>query len=87
MAHMTLDLNGYFERIGYRGAAAPTFAVLHELVTAHTRTIPFENLDPLLGVPVDDLSPEALFDKLVHRRRGDGGQSAGLAHRRARVAL
>jgi arylamine N-acetyltransferase len=70
MAHMTLDLNGYFERIGYRGAADPTFDVLQELVTAHTRSIPFENLDPLLGVPVDDLSPEMLADKLVHRRRG-----------------
>jgi arylamine N-acetyltransferase len=70
MAHMTLDLNGYFDRIGYRGAAAPTFDVLHELVTAHIQTIPFENLDPLLGVPVDDLSPEALADKMVRRRRG-----------------
>ena len=30
MAHMTLDLNGYFERIGYRGAAEPTFDVLRE---------------------------------------------------------
>src|SRR6202000_416771 len=70
MAHMTLDLNGYFERIGYRGAADPTFDVLHELVTAHTQTIPFENLDPMLGGPVDDLSPEALADKLVRRRRG-----------------
>ena len=39
-------------------------------MTAHTRTIPFENLDPLLGVPIDDLSPEALTDKLVRRRRG-----------------
>src|SRR5271156_3221856 len=70
MAHMTLDLDGYFERIGYRVAADPTFDVLHELVTAHTRTIPFENLDPLLGVPVDDLSAEALADKMVRRRRG-----------------
>lgn len=70
MAHMTLDLPGYFERIGYRGAAEPTLDVLQELITAHTRSIAFENLDPLLGVPVDDLSPEALVDKLVHRRRG-----------------
>jgi arylamine N-acetyltransferase len=30
MADMTLDLNGYFERIGYHGAAAPTFDVLHD---------------------------------------------------------
>ena len=70
MADMTLDLAGYFKRIGYRGAADPTLEVLQDLVTAHTRTIPFENLDPLLGVPIDDLSPEALTDKLVHRRRG-----------------
>jgi arylamine N-acetyltransferase len=70
MAHMTMDLAGYFGRIDYRGAADPTLDVLQDLVTAHTRTIPFENLDPLLGVPVDDLSPEALTDKLVHRRRG-----------------
>ena len=70
MAHMTLDLPGYFERIGYRGPVEPTLDVLQELITAHTHSIAFENLDPLLGVPVDDLSPEALVDKLVHRRRG-----------------
>jgi arylamine N-acetyltransferase len=67
---MTLDLNGYFDRIGYSGAAEPSLAVLRELVSAHTRSIPFENLDPIVGVPVDDLSPTALTDKLVHRRRG-----------------
>jgi arylamine N-acetyltransferase len=67
---MTLDLNGYFDRINYRGAVEPNLEVLQALMTAHTQTIPFENLDPLMGVPVDDLSPEALTDKLVHRRRG-----------------
>jgi arylamine N-acetyltransferase len=67
---MTLDLKGYFDRIGYRGEAEPNLDVLQGLVTAHTQTIPFENLDPVMGVPVDDLSPEALVDKLVHRRRG-----------------
>jgi arylamine N-acetyltransferase len=67
---MTLDLNGYFDRISYRGAAEPNLDVLQDLVTAHTRTIPFENLDPLMGVPVGDLGPEALTDKLVYRRRG-----------------
>ncbi|OBI42548.1 arylamine N-acetyltransferase family protein [Mycobacterium colombiense] len=67
---MTVDLDGYFDRINYRGAAEPTLEVLQELMTAHTGSIPFENLDPLMGVPVDDLSPEALTDKLVRRRRG-----------------
>ena len=67
---MTLDLNRYFDRINFRGVAEPNFDVLQDLVTAHTQTIPFENLDPVMGVPVDDLGPEALTDKLVHRRRG-----------------
>lgn len=67
---MTLDLGAYFDRINYRGPAEPNLDVLQNLMTAHTGSIPFENLDPLMGVPVDDLSPQALTDKLVHRRRG-----------------
>jgi len=67
---MTMDLAGYFDRIDYRGPADPTLEVLQDLIAAHTRSIPFENLDPVLGVPVDDLSAAALTDKLVHRRRG-----------------
>jgi arylamine N-acetyltransferase len=70
MSGMTLDLTAYFDRINYRGTAEPNLDVLQDLVTAHTRAIAFENLDPLMGVPVEDLSPEALTDKLVHRRRG-----------------
>ena len=67
---MALDLTGYFARVGYEGPAEPTLDVLQGLVTAHTRSIPFENLDPLMGRPVDDLSLQALTGKLVHRRRG-----------------
>lgn len=67
---MTLDLDAYFDRINYRGPAEPNLDVLQDLMTAHTGSIPFENLDPLMGAPVDDLSPQALTDKLVHRRRG-----------------
>src|ERR1700744_58733 len=70
MADVTLDLTGYFERIDYSGGTDPTPEVLQDLVTAHTHAIPFENLDPLLGVPIDDLSPETLTDKLVRRHRG-----------------
>ena len=46
---MALDLAGYFGRINYRGAAEPNLDVLQGLVTAHTQSIPFENLDPLVG--------------------------------------
>ncbi|QUR69129.1 arylamine N-acetyltransferase family protein [Mycobacterium spongiae] len=67
---MALDLPAYFDRVNYHGDTEPTFGVLQDLVTAHTRAIPFENLDPFMGVPIDNLSPEALTDKLVHRRRG-----------------
>jgi arylamine N-acetyltransferase len=65
-----LDVAAYFARIGYSGPADPTLETLSQLVAAHGRSIPFENLDPLLGVPVTDLGPAALVDKLVRRRRG-----------------
>ncbi len=67
---MTLNLGEYFDRIGYGGAAAPNLEVLQALVSAHTKAIPFENLDPVMGVPVDDLSPGGLAGKLVRRGRG-----------------
>jgi arylamine N-acetyltransferase len=65
-----LDLAGYLDRVGYGGSTEPTLETLQGLVAAHNRSIPFETLDPLTGVPVADLGPAALTDKLVHRRRG-----------------
>jgi arylamine N-acetyltransferase len=67
---MTLDLPGYFDRVNYRGPVEPTLETLQGLMSAHTQAISFENLDPMMGVPVGDLGPDALFDKLVRRRRG-----------------
>jgi arylamine N-acetyltransferase len=64
------DLPAYFSRVGYTGAPEPTLEALHALVAAHNGAIPFENLDPLMGTPIDDLGQAALADKLVHRRRG-----------------
>jgi len=66
----TVDVAAYFGRIGYGGAAEPTVETVRALVAAHNRSIPFENLDPLLGIPVADLGAAALADKLVRRRRG-----------------
>ena len=66
----TIDLAAYFDRTGYDGPSEPTVETLHALVAAHNRTIPFENLDPLMGIPVPDLGAAALSDKLVARRRG-----------------
>lgn len=67
---MGFDLAGYLDRIGYQGSASADLDTLREVVAAHGRSIPFENLDPLLGIPVADLSADALTDKLVTRRRG-----------------
>lgn len=64
------DSAAYFRRVGYIGPAAPTLETLRALVTAHNGAIPFENLDPVMGIPVADLGKDPLFDKLVHRRRG-----------------
>ena len=65
----TVDLNAYFERIGYAGAQTPTLETLRELHMRHTESIPFENLDPLLQRPVK-LDAESLQRKLVDERRG-----------------
>jgi N-hydroxyarylamine O-acetyltransferase len=66
---VTLDLDAYFARIDYRGARAPTLEVLHAVTAAHAQSIPFENLDVLLGAPVE-LDAASLFGKLVTARRG-----------------
>jgi len=64
-----LDLDAYFERIGWTGATTPGFDTLAQLVRAHMAAIPFENLDVLLGRPVR-LDLEGLQAKLVRGRRG-----------------
>jgi N-hydroxyarylamine O-acetyltransferase len=64
-----IDLDAYFARIGFDGPRAPTLATLNAIVHAHVKAIPFENLDVLLGLPID-LAPAALEQKLIHGRRG-----------------
>ena len=64
-----MNLDAYFARIGYDGPRTPTRATLDGISRAHASAIPFENLDVLLGRRIE-LAPEALFDKLVTRRRG-----------------
>jgi N-hydroxyarylamine O-acetyltransferase len=63
------DLDAYLARTGYTGPREPTLPVLHALTGAHARSIPFENLDVLLGRRIH-LEPPALVDKLVRGRRG-----------------
>jgi N-hydroxyarylamine O-acetyltransferase len=66
---MAIDLDAYLERIGWSEPVKPDLDTVDALVSRHTAAIPFENLDPLLGVPVE-LLPEALERKLVREGRG-----------------
>lgn len=64
-----LDLAAYLARIGYDGSLAPTPGTLAALHRAHVVSIPFENLDVVLGrgIAVD---LDSVQDKLVAERRG-----------------
>ena len=71
------QLAAYFDRIGFvessressRGPQQATSETLHALHRLHPQSIPFENLDSLLGrTPRLDL--ESVFAKLVSARRG-----------------
>ncbi len=64
-----VDLDAYCARIGYTGHRRPTRDTLDAIVERHTATIPFENLNPLLGLPVH-LDVASLAHKLVASGRG-----------------
>ena len=64
-----MDIQAYLRRINYSGEQAPSAATLYELHRAHLLAVPFENLDIHLGRPIV-LDQDALFDKIVTRRRG-----------------
>jgi N-hydroxyarylamine O-acetyltransferase len=63
------DVQAYLRRLGYRGDAAPTLETLRALHELHPRAIAFENLNPLLRLPVK-LDSGSLQRKLIADRRG-----------------
>lgn len=63
------QLDAYFARIGFDGTARADLPTLAAVQRAHRLAIAFENLDIPLGRGID-LAPDAVFDKLVTRRRG-----------------
>ena len=69
MAYREFDIDAYFRRIGYRGSANPDLETLRAIHALHPASIPFENIDPLLGRPVA-LDLASLQQKLVQNRRG-----------------
>ncbi len=64
-----VDLDAYFERIGWGGEAKPTYATLGGILAAHVDSIPFENFDVLLG-RAPRLDAAGLQEKIVRARRG-----------------
>jgi N-hydroxyarylamine O-acetyltransferase len=64
-----LDINAYLKRINYRGSLSPTAEALRDLQVAHLLAVPFENLSIHAREPIV-LEDEALFTKIVERRRG-----------------
>ncbi len=65
---MSFALTAYLDRLGLTDVPEG-LAGLRAVQEAHMRTIPFENLDPLLG-RVPSLDPGSLSEKLVARARG-----------------
>jgi N-hydroxyarylamine O-acetyltransferase len=63
------ELEAYLRRISLVGPIEPSLPTLRALVQAHVAAIPFENLNPFLGLPVS-LDPVAVFAKLVTHHRG-----------------
>jgi N-hydroxyarylamine O-acetyltransferase len=64
-----MNVPAYLERIGYHGPLSPTAETLRRLHVAHLFAVPFENLSIRWGEPIV-LDDEALFEKVVTRRRG-----------------
>ena len=63
------DLEAYLQRIRFSGSTDVSLDTLARLHRSHFHTIPFENFDILLGRGID-LDPQAVFNKLVRKKRG-----------------
>jgi len=63
------NVDGYFKRIGYAGSTDSTLETLRSIHLRHAQSIPFENLNPFLRIPVV-LDIDSLYQKLVLDGRG-----------------
>ena len=64
------DAEAYARRIGAPWPITPDLPTLDQILYAHQRNVPFENLESYAKGIVPSLEIPALFDKLVTRRRG-----------------
>ncbi len=64
-----MRVDAYLDRIGYEGPRVKTAETLTQLHRAQMLSVPFENLDIHLGIPIG-LSVSDFYAKIVTRRRG-----------------
>jgi len=64
-----LNVDDYLKRIGLNQAPGVNLQGLTAIHRAHMTAIPYENLDVMLGRPVD-ISPEHAYKKIVLEKRG-----------------
>src|SRR6476469_2258009 len=64
-----IDLDAYFQRIGYSGDCSPRLTTLQAIHQRHSQTIAFENLNSLLKQPVL-LDLASVQQKLINEGRG-----------------
>lgn len=64
------SVRAYLDRIGISEPQRPTRAFLDELIYAHQRSVPFDDLDVHDKHQVPSLGVADLFDKVVVRKRG-----------------
>ncbi|MDR3534045.1 MAG: arylamine N-acetyltransferase, partial [Rhodopila sp.] len=69
MSWTELDLDAYLARIGVPSGGQASLPLLRAVIAAHTATIPFENLDIVLGRPIR-LDIASIQAKLIHANRG-----------------
>ncbi|MFD4366900.1 arylamine N-acetyltransferase [Rhodococcus sp. NPDC058521] len=65
----SVDVDRYFQRIGYAGDRTPTLRTLDAIIGRHATAIPFENLDPFMSRP-NRIDLVSLQHKLIDSRRG-----------------
>ena len=64
-----MNVSQYLTRIHYSGPVSPNAETLRQLQVAHLQSVPFENLSIHANEPIV-LNDNALFEKIVTRRRG-----------------
>jgi len=64
-----MNIEAYLQRINYSGSLIPSVETLRALQVAHLLSVPFENLSIHANDPIV-LNDDALFTKIVERRRG-----------------